>query len=235
MPRGQSGHRRFEEFDIAAILNFMAQCKHFKKFHQGQLMTKVINLRNTVMHSPEFRLNKEKMSNGRNNVLLLLTCLYTPDHDMSNILKYCVMVQLKLLKLFICCILLEREQQALKEKIEFLAQRYDGMKNFLDQNKDLLESLRPQVNRLNEIQETVEKHEFQLDNLNNRVGNLEKFKNHLIEQARKRKWPEPLFTEELDANGKGSVTSIIFNVYLLQELRCLHTFKGVLINTQNTF
>ncbi|XP_017565572.1 uncharacterized protein si:ch211-91p5.3 isoform X2 [Pygocentrus nattereri] len=237
MPRGQSGHRRFEEFDIAAILNFMAQCKHFKKFHQGQLMTKVINLRNTVMHSPEFRLNKEKMSNGRNNVLLLAellgTCIPKLHETISEEIKQFdtvlenypgqvsqVNFKTENLKL------LEREQQALKEKIEFLAQRYDadqqieikeelqGMKNFLDQNKDLLESLRPQVNRLNEIQETVEKHEFQLDNLNNRVGNLEKvthdpmfsddplkFKNHLIEQARKRKWPEPLFTEELDANG----------------------------------
>ncbi|KAL7852674.1 hypothetical protein SRHO_G00184590 [Serrasalmus rhombeus] len=237
MPRGQSGHRCFEQFDIAAILNFMAHCKHFKEFHQGQLMTKVITLRNTVMHSPEFRLNKEKMSNGRNNVLLLAkllgTCIPKLHETISEEIKQFdtvlenypgqvsqVNFKTENLKL------LDREQQALKEKIEFLAQRYEadqqieikeelqGMKNFLDQNKDLLESLRPQVNRLNEIQETVEKHEFQIDNLNNRVENLEKvthdpmfsddplkFKNHLIEQARKRKWPEPLFTEELDANG----------------------------------
>ncbi|KAL7845800.1 hypothetical protein AOLI_G00239920 [Acnodon oligacanthus] len=237
MPRGQSGHRCFEEFDIAAILNFMAHCKHFKKFHQGQLMTKVITLRNTVMHSPEFRLNKEKMNSGRNNVLLLAklleTCIPKLHETISEEIKQFdtvlenypgqasqVDVKKENLKL------LDREQQALKEKIEFLAQRYEadqqieikdelqGMKNFLDQNKDLLESLKPQVNRLNEIQETVEKHEFQIDNLNNRVENLEKvthdpmftddplkFKNHLIEQARKRKWPEPLFTEELEASG----------------------------------
>ncbi|KAL6481516.1 hypothetical protein MHYP_G00095960 [Metynnis hypsauchen] len=232
MPRGQSGHRCFEQFDIAAILNFMVHCKHFKKFHQDQLMTKVITLRNTVMHSPEFKLNKEKMNDGRSNVLklakVLEKCIPKLHETISEEIKqfekvlenYPGQVKTENLKL------LDREQQALKEKIEFLAQRYEadqqieikeelqGMKNFLDQNKDLLESLRPQVNRLNEIQETVEKHEFQIDNLNNRVENLEKvthdpmfsddplkFKNHLFEQAQKRKWPEPLFTEELEASG----------------------------------
>ncbi|XP_036413521.1 uncharacterized protein CXorf38-like [Colossoma macropomum] len=237
MPGGQREHRCFDQFDIAAILNFMANCKHFKKFHQGQLLTKVISVRNMVMHSPELRLNKEKMDGGRNNVLMLAKLLETCipklhetiseeikqfDTVLENYPDQISQVDLKTENLK----LLDREQQALKERIEFLAQRYkadqqteikgelQGIKNFLDQNKDLLESLRPQVTQLNEIQETVEKHEFQIDNLSNRVENLEKvthdpmfsddplkFKNHLIEQARKRKWPEPLFTEELEASG----------------------------------
>lgn len=47
------------------------------------------------------------------------------------------------------------------------------MKNFLDQNKDLLENLGPQVNRLNEIQEKVNKHEQDINKLHNRVDRLE--------------------------------------------------------------
>lgn len=47
------------------------------------------------------------------------------------------------------------------------------MKNFLDQNKDLLEKLGPQVNRFNEIQEKVDKHEQDISKLHNRVDQLE--------------------------------------------------------------
>lgn len=48
-----------------------------------------------------------------------------------------------------------------------------GIKTFLDQNKDLLENLGPQVNRLKEMQEKVNKHEQDINKLNNRVDRLE--------------------------------------------------------------
>lgn len=47
------------------------------------------------------------------------------------------------------------------------------MKNFLDQNKDLLENLGPHVNQLNEIQEKVNRHEQVIYDLHNRVEQLE--------------------------------------------------------------
>lgn len=49
------------------------------------------------------------------------------------------------------------------------------MKNFLDQNKDLLENLGPQVNQLNEIHEKVNRHEQDITELHNRVDQLENF------------------------------------------------------------
>lgn len=48
------------------------------------------------------------------------------------------------------------------------------MKNFLDQNKDLLENLGPQVNRLNEIQEKVNKHEEEINTLITELDQLKK-------------------------------------------------------------
>ncbi|XP_036395878.1 uncharacterized protein LOC118785368 [Megalops cyprinoides] len=112
------------------------------------------------------------------------------------------------------------EQQVLKEKIETLAFRLEedkglakteeflGMKEFLDQNKDLLVQLGPQVEKLNMIQEKVDQHDVQLNALMEKVDQLEKnvnepvfsadvvkYKNHLFEEARKNKWPDPEFKE----------------------------------------
>lgn len=46
------------------------------------------------------------------------------------------------------------------------------MKSFLDQNKDLLENLGPQVSQLNEIQEKVNQHDQDINTLYNRVDQL---------------------------------------------------------------
>ncbi|KAK1802906.1 hypothetical protein P4O66_021441 [Electrophorus voltai] len=200
-------------------------------------VAKVINVRNNVMHSPDLRLSKKDMEDYIANVVQLAKFLEPHAlglKDISeeiqqfkeNLEKYCGQSSpnaenskdenVKLIN---------REHQALKEKIEFLAQHYEeeqhadlkkelqGMKGFLEQNKDLLENLGPYVNQLDEIQEKVNKHDHQIDNLKNRVDKLEetqdpvfigdplKFKNHLIEEAKKWKWSDPVFTEVLEANG----------------------------------
>ncbi|XP_035390759.1 uncharacterized protein si:ch211-91p5.3 isoform X1 [Electrophorus electricus] len=237
MPRTPKEHRSFDQFDISAILNFMSQCKHFKTFVKSDFLNKVINVRNNVMHSPDLRLSKKDMEDYIANVVQLAKFLEPHAlglKDISeeiqqfkeNLEKYCGQSSpnaenskdenVKLIN---------REHQALKEKIEFLAQHYEeeqhadlkkelqGMKGFLEQNKDLLENLGPYVNQLDEIQEKVNKHDHQIDNLKNRVDKLEetqdpvfigdplKFKNHLIEEAKKCKWSDPVFTEVLEANG----------------------------------
>ncbi|XP_053333306.1 uncharacterized protein si:ch211-91p5.3 [Clarias gariepinus] len=241
MLRGIKNHHSFDQLDISSILNFMNHCKHFKGFANGQQLTKVINVRNSVMHSPDFRFSKKELDDSIKNVLELAKSLENcvPDlktiskniQQFKNILKKCSEQgsqniedsKEETLKL------LDREQQAMKEKIEYLAQRCEedqdaelknelqGMKDFLDQNKDLLENLRPQVNRLNEIQEKVEKHEEDINKLANIVdrlvapdpvfsGDVLKFKNHVFEEARKRNMPEPEFTEETETSGyRGSV------------------------------
>lgn len=50
----------------------------------------------------------------------------------------------------------------------------EGIRAFLEQNKDLLEELGPQVQKLNEIQAKVDEHEQQLGTLTKKVDNLEK-------------------------------------------------------------
>uniref|UniRef100_A0A3B1JPY6 Uncharacterized LOC103024880 n=1 Tax=Astyanax mexicanus TaxID=7994 RepID=A0A3B1JPY6_ASTMX len=238
MPRGHTDHCSFEQFDISAILNFMGSCTHFEPFVQSKDLNKVTNMRNIVMHSPEFRLDEEKMKNVVENVLSLATLLNS--HVPGDLYKTVLEAIEKFNTVLENCLgqdskldgnenilLLDREQQALKEKIESLTQRYEadqnegnteelqGMRNFLEQNKDLLENLKPQVERLNEIQEKVDEHEVKIVHLSGRVDDLEKatttdsmftietlqYKNHLIEQTRKRKWPDPVFTEEIEPSG----------------------------------
>lgn len=46
--------------------------------------------------------------------------------------------------------------------------------DFLDQNKDLLVNLGPEVDKLKEMQAKVDQHEKKIHNLADRVGNLEK-------------------------------------------------------------
>ncbi|MCJ8747879.1 hypothetical protein PDJAM_G00158520 [Pangasius djambal] len=245
MLRGTKNHHSFDQFDISGILNFMCHCKHFKAFAEGQYLTKVINVRNKVMHSPDFRLSKEEMDDSIKNVEELAKILenHAPGlktiskkiQQFSRILERCngqvsqndsKEERIKLL---------DREQHALKMKIESLAQCYEedhdierklqeelqGMKDFLDQNKDLLENLGPQVNRLNEIQEKVNKHEQDISKLSNRVDRLEdvapdpvfssdalKFKNHVFEEARRRNMPEPEFTQESEASGYRGIVNV---------------------------
>ncbi|KAF4075093.1 hypothetical protein AMELA_G00230700 [Ameiurus melas] len=244
MLRGIKHHHSFDDFDISAILNFMFHCKHFTIFKGDQYLTKVIAVRNKVMHSPDFRLSKKEMDDSIKTVQELAKILEKDAPTLKNISKEMQQFNVILercsrqdsqstsnskdesLKL------LDREQHALKEKIEFLAQCYEkdqdpvlkeelqGMKQFLDQNKDLLENLGPQVNRFNEIQEKVNKHEQDINKLSDRVdqlvnnvpdpvfsGDVLKFKNYLFEEARKRNMPDPEFTDEYEASGyRGIVT-----------------------------
>ncbi|KAJ8280731.1 hypothetical protein GJAV_G00058270 [Gymnothorax javanicus] len=121
--------------------------------------------------------------------------------------------------------ILDLEQQVMKEKIESLASRleegrelnkeeYQRMKEFLDENKDLLEQLRPHMEKLKVIQEKLEQHDQQLTVLTVTVDELVKkteepvfsadvlrYKNHLLEIARKYNWPTPVFTEEYTPQG----------------------------------
>ncbi|XP_066518294.1 uncharacterized protein si:ch211-91p5.3 [Hoplias malabaricus] len=236
MPKGHDKHRHFDEFDVPAVLNFISHCRYFKNIIKGSVLDMVISLRNSVMHSPDFTLTEEKMVDGKTKILNLAKALEGKIPDMHKNISEAITQFISDLENYTAqnpqadtksenIKLLDREQQALKEKIELLTQLYDtdqktelkeelqGVKNFFDQNKDLLENLRPQVDQLNEIQKKVDKHELEIDNLSSRMEDLEKindpmfsadtlkFKNHLIELALKRKWEVPEFTEESEACG----------------------------------
>ncbi|XP_039601030.1 uncharacterized protein LOC120523627 isoform X2 [Polypterus senegalus] len=125
------------------------------------------------------------------------------------------------------------EQQILKEKIEILTLRLeetkDGavnqkelseLKEFLENNKDLLELLNPYMAKLDEIQVKVTQHDEQLDVLGVKVDRLEKIseepifsvpvlknKNHLLELAQEKRWPMPDFSSIRHTHGYiGEVT-----------------------------
>ncbi|XP_060759961.1 uncharacterized protein CXorf38 homolog isoform X2 [Neoarius graeffei] len=68
MIRGIKDHHGFDQFDISAILNFMAHCKHFKAFTEGNCLIQVITMRNKMMHSPDFTFSKQELDGFINNV-----------------------------------------------------------------------------------------------------------------------------------------------------------------------
>ncbi|XP_077067156.1 uncharacterized protein LOC143720998 [Siphateles boraxobius] len=245
MPRGHSKHCQFSQFDVSAILNLMSFCKHFNNI-PGPLVRNVINVRNSAMHSPELKMSNEDMMRHKKTVLLLaeklehlipnLKGLENKITQFNNILDKnfnvapCEVdgqqVNLQTMKV------LEQEQQALKERIEDFISRFEenqdenveenpqdmkSLLDFLDQNKDLLVNLGPEVNKLKEMQTKVDQHEKEIHNLADRVESLEKgthdpvlplnplrFKNHLFDYCRAKKWPEdiwPFFSEFQEAQG----------------------------------
>ncbi|XP_048866044.1 uncharacterized protein si:ch211-91p5.3 isoform X2 [Brienomyrus brachyistius] len=137
------------------------------------------------------------------------------------------------------------EQQIFKEKLQFLTDCLEkdkqsvedgeiaGIRAFLEENKDLLEQLAPQVQKLNEIQAKVDDHEQQLSTLTEKVGNLEKkasepvfsadvvkYKNHVLEEATKRNWKTPQFSEKYDPKGRGYIGQLEING---------HKFEGKIV------
>ncbi|XP_061081612.1 uncharacterized protein LOC133116245 isoform X2 [Conger conger] len=143
--------------------------------------------------------------------------------------------------------MLDLEQQVLKEKIEALASRLEEdkdlnneelqrMKEFLDQNKDLLEQLGPHMEKFNAIQVKVEQHDQQLTDLTETVDQLVKkteepafsadtvkYKNHLFEEAKENKWPDPMFN--VQRKSQGYIGQVVVNG---------QTFTGCLVHPNKT-
>ncbi|XP_073688145.1 uncharacterized protein [Garra rufa] len=257
MPRGQKKHSSFEHFDISAILNLISSCKHFKNI-PAQSVNNVIYVRNSVMHSPDFKVSNEDMKKHHSTLLQLAEKLvpHVPEmKDLEKEIKKFYNILDKNFNQSLCEVdgqlegvqtlkdrqtVLDREQQAMKDRIEDIISRFEGnqdeniqekpqdMKSFLDfldQNKDLVEILGPEVNKLKEMQARVDQHEEEINKLTGRVGQLEKvthatdsafpgnplkYKNHLYEYCQAKKWPEdkfPVFSEDQEAQGyRGKVT-----------------------------
>ncbi|XP_039513899.1 uncharacterized protein si:ch211-91p5.3 isoform X2 [Pimephales promelas] len=245
MPRGHTKHNQFSQFDVSAILNLMSSCKHFNNI-PGHCVRNVINVRNSAMHSPDLKMSKEEMIRHHETVLQLakklehliprLKGLEKEMKQFNNILDRnfneapCEVDGQQVDKQTME--ILDREQQALKDRIEDFISRFEGnldgnveekpqdmksLLDFLDQNKDLLVNLGPEVDKLKDMQAKVDQHEKEIHNLANRVENLEKgthdpvlpvippkFKNHLYEYCQAKKWPGdkyPVFSELREAQG----------------------------------
>uniref|UniRef100_A0AAY4AR37 Uncharacterized protein n=1 Tax=Denticeps clupeoides TaxID=299321 RepID=A0AAY4AR37_9TELE len=165
MPGGHEGHGKFEDFDIAALLNLMSNCTYFKKFLTSAISVQVIHVRNQLMHSPQLHVSDQNLQQYCSMVCtlfcdLLEKCFSEPLQSMRENYQT----------------FLEAEQHLFKEKIESLIQRYEsdqegGIRTFLQQNTDLQEKLGPQMELL---QMRVDHHEQQITDLNERVDQLEK-------------------------------------------------------------
>ncbi|XP_062383788.1 uncharacterized protein si:ch211-91p5.3 isoform X2 [Sardina pilchardus] len=253
MPQGHREHAIYDHFDIAALLNLMGHCTHFSKFIKDQHTSKVINVRNCVMHSPDFTMSQQDFQQHLEKIKGFARLLDKHAHELktlpSEIEKIIDTVDNGLAPVLqqhgtegnqknhsdaLQQKCMEMEQKALKEKIEFLTLRYEegqdgvqaeieGIKTFLQKNKDLKEKLAPQ---LEQLQKRVDEHDKQINMLNERVDQLEekvtgqgpkkdplfsmnpmKYKNYVFEWARKYGWPEPVFTESCEGDGyRGHLT-----------------------------
>ncbi|XP_044224260.1 uncharacterized protein CXorf38 homolog isoform X2 [Thunnus albacares] len=63
MSNGHKNHNSLGDFDIAALLCLMNQCKHFEKFKLRGLCEEVSFVRNSIMHSPNYQLKKKDLDN----------------------------------------------------------------------------------------------------------------------------------------------------------------------------
>ncbi|KAJ8011731.1 hypothetical protein DPEC_G00061300 [Dallia pectoralis] len=193
---GNGEHTRVGEFDISAFLNLMAHCAYFQKFVKPNLLTKVTNVRNNVMHSADFRVKRMDFDNYLETIKQLGSALEEHSPFFSELAEEIKQLQNKDFSSIMNgvgqdntrsteeMLKTERfrslEQQMLKEKLECLSQRYEedretaltmeelkSVRMFLEGNEDLKESLAPEWEKLREVQETVEI-------LANRVDTLEK-------------------------------------------------------------
>ncbi|XP_056596495.1 uncharacterized protein si:ch211-91p5.3 isoform X2 [Triplophysa dalaica] len=245
MSRGHKDHCTFGEFDISAIFNLMTSCKHFKDTPKD-CISQVIGVRNKVMHSPDFKMSNDDREKHLKKVLEMAKKLEQRVPKLIGLDKEIEQFNDLLDKNFSqappCEVdgrthsdiqnlkeiqkVLDREQQAMKDKLEEFFLQFEGnqdkcvkeqsqdLLDFLDQN-NLQENFGPQVSKLKEMQEKVDQHEQKISHLTERVDHLEqkkpdhqvlsdkplKYKNHLFEFARKKLWPEPVFTEEREPEG----------------------------------
>ncbi|KAJ8350406.1 hypothetical protein SKAU_G00255360 [Synaphobranchus kaupii] len=219
--------------EVTSVRNQMmhsADMKVAKKDMEKHLRTILNLVKHLQAHAPELGELEEEISQLEKTELnIMVEGQDTSRVDIKNLVNVQKMHDL--------------EQQVMKEKIDSLASRLEedkelnneevlGMKEFLDRNKDLLEQLGPHVEKLNAIQVKVEEHDQQLTVLSETVdqlvkkteepafsAELVKYKNHLLEEAKKNKWPDPIFTEVRKPQG-----------YIGQVLVNGHTFTGRLVH-----
>ncbi|KAF7653666.1 hypothetical protein LDENG_00079960 [Lucifuga dentata] len=71
MPDGQKSKNKLCHFDIVALLVFINHCKHFEEYRLKGCCEKIVNVRNEIMHSPNYELEQEELHEylGRIKVL----------------------------------------------------------------------------------------------------------------------------------------------------------------------
>ncbi|XP_051557799.1 uncharacterized protein CXorf38-like isoform X1 [Myxocyprinus asiaticus] len=196
MPSGHKNHSKLDQFDVSAILNLMRFCKHFSSFIPCQFLENVVQVRNALMHSPDFKLTTEEMNMHVEKVMTLVKTLQThvPElngfeeemkqlnnnldeifsqtsqsaDDKKEDIKNC---EIEAVKEMIGALLLCFEENLDEGNEEEKLQPVKKVLDFLKRNKDLQENLSPQVK---EMQDKVDQHEQQISVLEKRVDKLEK-------------------------------------------------------------
>ncbi|XP_043928253.1 uncharacterized protein LOC122802629 isoform X2 [Protopterus annectens] len=196
MPRGQTKHKKVSDFDIAALLNFVQNCKHFHSLIKGNV-NKVIQVRNILMHSALMKVKPADMHSHIDTVLDFINQLLTSPHlatdsDLNKALENVKELQNTNLHISLQGNLelgdknmLDLEMQCFKEKIEELRQQMEEgsdrtlkeclqdvqeLKEFMNNNKDLSERLGTQLELLNHVAEKVKEHDQKLERLSEAVN-----------------------------------------------------------------
>ncbi|XP_063050064.1 uncharacterized protein CXorf38 homolog [Engraulis encrasicolus] len=86
MPQGHRDHRCFDQFDIAALMVLMSNCKHFRTFVKDQQrINKVTRVRNRVMHSPDFTLVQDDFQLFLSTIKEFALLLQEHAHDLKTL------------------------------------------------------------------------------------------------------------------------------------------------------
>ncbi|KAM7378902.1 hypothetical protein PAMP_004492 [Pampus punctatissimus] len=85
MTDGHKNHKSIGDFDIAALLSLMTQCKHFKRFELGGLCEQVAYVRNNIMHSANFKLKREDLHRYLSQITNLGEALTKHHPDFRNL------------------------------------------------------------------------------------------------------------------------------------------------------
>lgn len=84
MPDGHKNHKAIGDFDIAALLSLINQCKHFKKFELGGLCEQVSHVRNSIAHSPHSQLKREDLQSYLHGIRVLGEALAKHDPEFES-------------------------------------------------------------------------------------------------------------------------------------------------------
>nr|XP_046263256.1 E3 SUMO-protein ligase ZBED1-like isoform X2 [Scatophagus argus] len=164
MPNGHKKHKSVGDFDVAALLSLMNQCKHFSRFELGDLCAQVASVRNIVMHSPSCRLETEDFHRCLQQIKAIAAVLAKFDANFQGLSRDIDELQNLNFRLMLSeeeevrQVLREREQkllQIVKQLMKVLKRMKRVFCQLVQDLAEVLTALEPVEELINEISETL--------------------------------------------------------------------------------
>nr|XP_046263255.1 E3 SUMO-protein ligase ZBED1-like isoform X1 [Scatophagus argus] len=190
MPNGHKKHKSVGDFDVAALLSLMNQCKHFSRFELGDLCAQVASVRNIVMHSPSCRLETEDFHRCLQQIKAIAAVLAKFDANFQGLSRDIDELQNLNFRLMLSeeeevrQVLREREQkllQIVKQLMKVLKRMKRVFCQLVQDLAEVLTALEPVEELINEISETL------LQNLNFRLMLSEEEEVRQVQREREQK------------------------------------------------